>query len=866
MSFLSARGAARFYVPGMGPSRARRFVLLTLLVFLSAGCGAPQPPVQGHTPPDREPSPPPPEVTARWSDPSAWPGGVVPGVGAAVTVPAGTTLLLDVTPPPLESLTVDGALVFDDRDLELTAGSILVHGGVYAGSSTEPFRSRAVITLTGPVPAEEHGHMGTKYLAVMGGTVELYGAMTGSSWTRLARDARPGDTVITLQDAAGWSVGDAIVLASTDFLGYADGKDEQVEERTVTAVAGSELTLDEPLDYFHQGSLMTVGGIAVDQRAEVARLGRNIVIRGDEQSDDGSYGGHLMVMGGGRLRLDAVELTRMGQRGRLARYPVHFHQLGAAGAASFVTRTSIHDNYHRCLTIHGTDGVLVADVVGYATYGHCFFMEDGDETGNELYGNLALMVMKPPEGEAVLASDRSHLGPAGFWVTNPANDLVGNVAAGSQGSGFWYAFPEHPTGLASGRTDMWPRRTPLGLFRDNVAHSNRQVGLHVDNGPTADVASNPPTWYEPRLDPHEEDTATYAVFEGFVAYKHRDAGAWFRGSHAVLAGGVLSDNSRGVTFASDESGAEGTAFVGETPNVGTWPSWDEASAAAGRHLPRPWNASYTIRGFEFYDGTVHVSGSRFAGYESDARRQAAALSYLDFTSFATAADNHAEDLWFAPGTNRVYLSSRDGTPDLDGEDGYRSAVFKDVDGSVTGQAGATVTANSPYLMGDGCTYQPAWNAGVCSGRFVNLTLDVVAGPPGGIGPVTVSREGGASHVMHGSPDDVRHYFRTVARYGEEHAYSYSGSPSRLRLGVTDGVSPGDELIVSLPWEGGSAYLYRDWWVDSRNRQGSVDSLPELRASDDTAYLIADGRLWVKLVVQPGRDWAYMEVCAAELCA
>lgn len=846
-------------------SLARAAVALAVALALVAGCGLQDPPQAGGSPHRREPSPPPPAVTARWSDPSAWPGGAPPRAGDAVVVPAGTVMLLDVTPPPLASLTVEGGLVFDEADLELTAGWVLVRGGLYVGSAERPFRSRAVITLTGPETDGGMGHMGTKFLAVVGGVVELYGDMTGASWTRLARDARPGDRTITVQDASGWRVGDAVVVASTDFMGYGDAGDEQFEARTVTAVAGGVLTLDAPLEYFHVGSPFSVGGVTVDQRAEVARLTRNVVIRGDAQSDVGEYGGHVMVMDGGRLRLDAVELYRMGQRGRLARYPVHFHQLGDAGAASFVTRTSVHDAYHRCVTIHGTNGVLVEDVVAYRTYGHCFFLEDGDETGNELYRNLALVVMKPPADDAVLPSDHSHLGPAGFWVTNPANDLVGNVAAGSKGSGFWYALPEHPTGLASHKTDVWPRLTPLGLFRDNVAHSNWQVGLHVDNGPTADLTANPPTWYEPRLDPEDEGSVVPAVFEGFVAYKHRDAGAWFRGTHAVLRGGVISDNARGVTFASDASGAEGVAFVGETPNVGTWPEWDDDSAAAGRHLPRPWDADYTLRGFEFYDGTVYVADSRFAGYASDARRRAAALSYLDFTHFATAADNHASGLTFASGTNRVYLHGRDDVPGLAGEDGYRSAVFRDLDGSVTGTAGAWVTVNSPFLAGDGCVLRPEWNANVCSGRYLNLALDVVAGPPGGVGPVTIARSGGVSHVMYGSPDAVPHYFRTSLRYGEEYAYDFAGAPTHLRLGMTDGVAEGDGLVVSLPWSGEQAFVYKDWWVDDRNLTTPAASLPELRAAAEPAHLVEDGRLWLKLVVRDGRDWAYLDVCSAALC-
>lgn len=836
-----------------------------VIVLVLAACGAQEAPEGDLGAPRREPSPPPPTPTANWSDAAAWPSGQVPAAGEDVVVPAGTVMLLDATPPPLASLTVDGDLVFADRDVELTAGWILVHGGLYVGSSQKPFSHRAAITLTGPETEESLGHMGSKFLAAMGGVIEMYGAMTGHSWSRLDHDARPGDATITLRDATGWEVGDSIVIASTDFSGYEDDGDPQFEERTVTAVDDNVLTLDAPVGYFHQGTLMNVGGITVDQRAEVARLNRNVVIRGDEQSDETQFGGHVMVMAGGRLRLDAVELHRMGQRGRLARYPVHFHQVGDGGAQSLVSRVSIHHAYHRCVTIHGTNGVLVEDVAAFRTYGHCFFLEDGDETGNELYGNLALQVLRPPADDAVLPSDYSYLGPAAYWVSNPDNVLVGNVAAGSQGSGFWYALPEHPTGLAAHKTDMWPRHTPLGEFRDNVAHSNRQVGLHVDNGPTADLAGNPPTWYEPRLDVDDEDSVVTAYFEGFDAYKHRDAGAWFRGSHAVLLGGVLSDNARGVTFASDESGAVGVSFVGETPNVGTWPDWDEDSAAAGRHLPRPWDLDYTLRGFEFYDGTVFVEDSSFAGYVPNARRQAAAISYLDFTHYATTADNHASGLTFAADTNRVYLHSRDGAPDLEGEDGYRSAVFLDVDGSMTGTPGRWVTVNSPFLAGAGCVLNEQWNAYVCGGRFVNLTLDVVSGPPAGVGPVAIRREAGPEHVMYGSPDAVPHYFRTVVPYDAEFDYQYSGAPSHVRIGLTDGVGPGDAVVASVPWGSNEAYLYKDWWVDDRNRQEALSSLAALRASQAPAYYVADGRLWLKLVVQEDHDWAYLDVCVQALC-
>ena len=56
---------------------------------------------------------------SRWSDPASWPDGKVPGAGDAVTIARDKAIVLDVTPPALRSLTIDGKLSFaDKRDLE----------------------------------------------------------------------------------------------------------------------------------------------------------------------------------------------------------------------------------------------------------------------------------------------------------------------------------------------------------------------------------------------------------------------------------------------------------------------------------------------------------------------------------------------------------------------------------------------------------------------------------------------------------------------------------------------------------------------------------------------------------------------------
>ena len=88
--------------------------------------------------------------TVRWSDPAAWPDGKVPRAGDAVTIAPGTHVVLDVDPPALRSLTVDGKLSFaDDRDIGLETEWIYLRGGeLEVGTEAHPYRHNASITLT----------------------------------------------------------------------------------------------------------------------------------------------------------------------------------------------------------------------------------------------------------------------------------------------------------------------------------------------------------------------------------------------------------------------------------------------------------------------------------------------------------------------------------------------------------------------------------------------------------------------------------------------------------------------------------------------------------------------------------------------
>ena len=281
-----------------------------------------------------------------WSDPAAWPDNKVPAAGDKVTIEAGKEVILDVSPPALDGLTINGKLSFaDTADLELTTEWIMVHGELAIGTEAAPYTHKATITLTDNVKDEQIMGMGDRGIMLSGGTLNLHGDTT-NSWTKLASTAKAGSNSIKVLNASGWRVGDVIVLASTDFDPH------QAEKRTIAAISGNTITLDRKLDYMHFGKI-TYG---VDERGEVGILTRNILIQASPDADQTLFGGHIMAMVTSKMYVEGVELNRMGQNMHLARYPIHWHLVGDA-KGQYIKNSAIHDTYSRCVTVHGTNYV-----------------------------------------------------------------------------------------------------------------------------------------------------------------------------------------------------------------------------------------------------------------------------------------------------------------------------------------------------------------------------------------------------------------------------------------------------------------------------------------------------------------------------
>ena len=139
--------------------------------------------------------------TMRWSDPAAWPDGRVPGEGDAVMIARDMDLVLDIDPPALRSLTIDGKLTFSN-DLDITLATDWIYlrrGELHIGSEASPHTRQATITLTDTVPGEDINTMGDRGIMLMSGTLSLHGDRT-HTWTKLAGTAAAGTTTIEVLD------------------------------------------------------------------------------------------------------------------------------------------------------------------------------------------------------------------------------------------------------------------------------------------------------------------------------------------------------------------------------------------------------------------------------------------------------------------------------------------------------------------------------------------------------------------------------------------------------------------------------------------------------------------------------------------
>ena len=347
--------------------------------------------------------------------------------------------------------------------------------------------------------------------------------------------------------------------------------------------------------YYDETGTANEGPHEVPLYAEVGLLSRNIIIQGSADSDAPNlFGATVFLHSEGDeslfadptltltltltlnltavlhsegdeslvARLSWVELRRAGQSFRVGRYPLHFHMIGNV-RRSYVRYCSIHHTFNRAVTLHGINYLRIEYNVVFNVMGHALFIEDGIEHKNIFWYNLAILAK---QSNALLNTD---LTPALFWITNPDNTLVGNVAIGSQSYGFWYM--AEPAGVVDlinfqGRIrsdelrhlGTCPSGEPILKFEKNKAASNSRYGLRV----FANTGESLLGRERPCEPPSANNSYLPSVFKDFLAVRNKKVGAIFSGKVAKvkLQGFVVADNAvAGIEMPA----AQGAGLFGE---------------------------------------------------------------------------------------------------------------------------------------------------------------------------------------------------------------------------------------------------------------------------------------------------------------
>jgi hypothetical protein len=800
----------------------------------------------------------------RWSDKATW-GGVLPTARADVVIPAGKVILLDMDPPALAGLRIEGTLRFDRRNTALRANYIDVTGALEIGTAAAPFAQKAVITLDGAPVATNDGV--SRGLNVRGGRVELYGAAPSPTWTKLNEHAAAGATALTLKDSLyKWKVGDTVAVAPTDYYTAS-----HTERMNLAGVTTNKVVLDKALSAFRWGKLqyVTSTGLALtpdasfvpptattptalDERATVVNLTRPIVIEGADDSawQTSAFGAHMMIMDlKSKVVVDGVEFRRSGQGGVTGRYPIHWHMLSynaTTGAligdatGNVIRNSAIWNSANRCVVIHATNGVQVLNNICEDIKGHAFFLEDAVERRNVLDGNVSLMTRAPIASRMLLASEAAGA-PSGFWLTNPDNTVTNNLAADAEGPAYALAYPRGSLGLSTA-VQMLPDRMMHATFANNTAHSSRTAGVQLTTAPRLGDAKGTLTLatYAPTTDGKEQNSINGARFQlkRITSFKNGDGAYRNNATRPDYVEWMTADNY-GTDFAGSvlDGTLTGSLVVGfslnnATPYPNKWP-YSERAAFATYHSQMGIRNNVAVN-FPMVDGKA--SGVfDLSDY------------YLSSVEMGTARNTGNRIINSNPGYH-VPPPNLDGQP-LNNRNWTLAGAFYDPNG-YWGPKGNYATIDSPFL-----TYEakcvdvaPAGKNGKsCEGPFYGLNTYNVGNTGLFIDPISVQRLDNAGNVV-GTWEvgdgavaprlpNMRHF---AARPGGRYVLRFPGKPlpKKFLANVQNAYRPTDNFLFAVQFDGSvnaAAYVIPNAIY---NREAPMTALPGSLIYKATTYMTA----------------------------
>lgn len=808
----------------------------------------------------------------RWSDSAAWIGGEVPQADDHVLIPDDANIIVDVAPtmvPKFKTINIDGELHCADSDIRLDATSVLVTGRLICGAPSHPYTHQFELTLSGTDPGTDNGSgagMGNKFLAAAAsGVIELHGEQR-VSWTQLAATASAGSDTLQLATAVDWREDDRIVIAPTVWRRDAATSlpVNEAEVVTISSVlaGGSTLEIESVLRFTHLGTTTNYAagnGISnertpwtLDERAEVGLLTHNIRIQGDTGSAVDGYGGHMMTMEGSTIHASGLELRRMGQKNKLARYPFHWHLAGEA-PGQYIQNSSVYESYNRCVTVHGTHQVRVAGNVCYDFIGHGYFLEDGIERDNVFDGNLGIWARRPakpspppPDGHLPLETDYREAaasnGPAVFWISNPTNTFVNNAASGSEGTGFWYHTEEKVKGLSVAQDpefSIHPRREPFGVFRDNRVRASRQGYSTCEKEEGGLMGLESPGVLIERLMVTDTEQGIWPCAEPVSV------------ENSVFRRAIVANTDNGMQAPSPTK-FEDSVFIGYSANP------------PPRVAP---NVDSRFHAVQIYDQGFLFDRVHFVNYDRPT------MSVFRGGGGAhKLTSNRVSGLTFDNAPNRFIDMDRrvgpEAGPSVWGD------VIHDLDGSFTGGLIRAVVSNHPLAYDKNCSRAPGDGISgyTCPYRYAHFSMDTKLGatePYPNPTYVTVQRSDGEYGSSQHLPTRFIYEFMADADYRYTYRFDAGIARNNLQLGLMNAFANETSIheLLDVPAD--------FTFVPGRECSGPTQwtqaaSLADLRSNSEHEYWYnaASSSLLVKLRGCPSSAnwyaWQTVNVCMGPL--
>ncbi|RLN91470.1 hypothetical protein BBJ28_00025110, partial [Nothophytophthora sp. Chile5] len=636
-------------------------------------------------------------------------------------VPFGTTLVLSGNNQVLGQLRVAfGAVLTVDNSREtfLRVGNLDISGSFFIGSEIAPFANKAIIELACGTTLSVEDERRKGVVVRQGGEIALFGTKgSQQSWVKLSDTADVGATCLQFDAPADWSVGDEIVISSTDFDPH------QTEKRTIVSINADCTEIDRPLEFRHFGQVVQ----GVDERAEIELLTRDIVFRGCHEavSSLADLGGHMMFLADfKRVQIQAVELQNFGQGDRMERYPFYFHMCASVPEETFLRHNAVHTSNSRAMTLHGTQGVALNGNVAFNITGHAVVLEDGAESGNTICDNLVVLV-KPKNRSASLESDGQEMLSA-FWLTNLDNIVTGNAAAAIEGAGFWLHSRLKVKGesYASGRYDnVHPYKIALREMHGNSAHSSR-IGIKlgssgVDAQADLLLENAPSTYYSP---------GELAVIDDFLVH-HCRRGGWFATTRIHLNSWIVADVTEGIEIETPGNPAlhevgtyiTDSLFIGGTSNRGNLvvSDWQTVNYLERRSDSAIDRTSDTRIGIKLSGSPMFVSNCTFTDWYSQPCMNYinAAIGTREYNAFAMPVNTFVRDLVFRDTEYPLFIGDRHG-------DGGKTTTVSDATGSISGHEGAILLPDWEFYATKHCRRSGHWGL-ACPHEYANFGIVVM---------------------------------------------------------------------------------------------------------------------------------------------